>query len=194
MQKGIKRYKVTGMHCAACQANVEKAVSRVSGVDSVSVSLLTNSMRTEGRASDEEIIEAVRAAGYVAEVMGESADPGELIRDTETPILKKRLILSAWLLILLMYFSMGHNMQGLPLPFRMEENPDCVGFIQMALAAIIMIINGEFFTSGFGSMLRLSPNMDSLVALGSMTSFLWSAFVLYRLGEAQREVSPLIVM
>ena len=190
MQKKAVRYSITGMHCAACQTSVEKAVSRISGVDEVSVSLLTNSMTTEGDASPGEIIRAVKAAGYGAELMTEGADPGRLISDDETPALRKRLLSSIWLLIILMYISMGHGMLGLPLPSGMEGNPALVGFAQMALAAIIMMINGEFFTSGFGSLMRLAPNMDSLVALGSMTSFLWSVFLLYRLGVTQREVGP----
>lgn len=190
MQKKAVRYSITGMHCAACQASVEKAVSRISGVDEVNVSLLTNSMTTEGDASPGEIIRAVKAAGYGAELMTEGTDPGRLISDDETPALRKRLLSSIWLLIILMYISMGHGMLGLPLPSGMEGNPALVGFAQMALAAIIMMINGEFFTSGFGSLMRLAPNMDSLVALGSMTSFLWSVFLLYRLGVTQREAGP----
>ena len=180
-----KRFKVTGMHCAACQAGVEKAVAEVRGVEYVSVSLLTNSMETRGSASDQDISKAVEGIGFAAEALGEKIDPESLIEDRDTPILKKRLLSSVWLLIVLMYFSMGHSMVGLPLPAIIEQNPAAVAFIQMVLAVIIMMINGEFFTGGFRSLLKLSPDMDSLVALGSMTSFVWSLFILSRLTIAQ---------
>jgi len=181
----MERYRISGMHCAACQARVEKAVSEVEGVDSASVSLLTNTMGITGCASDEDVIRAVEKAGYGASPIRGAETEESILEDRDTPVLKKRLFSSIILLLILMYFSMGHSMLGLPLPSIMDGNPAFVGFVQMALAAIIMIINGEFFTSGFGSLFRMAPNMDSLVALGSMTSFLWSAYLLYRTTQAQ---------
>ena len=188
----MKKYNVTGMSCAACQARVEKAVSKVPGVESCAVSLLTNSMGVEGSASTEDIIKAVEDAGYGAQLQGKSQDSASTIaaaekalEDTETPKLKKRLIASVCILILLMYGSMGHTMWGWPLPAFFEGNHIAVGILQMILAAIIMMINGRFFTSGFKSLLHLAPNMDTLVAMGSMTSFVWSVVVLLKMTADQ---------
>lgn len=190
----MEKYTVTGMSCAACQARVEKAVSKVPGVDSCSVSLLTNSMGVDGTASPEDIIQAVQNAGYGAQKQmnqntqraGSSAqtrleEQKKALEDTETPKLKRRLIASVCILILLMYGSMGHMMWGLPLPGFFDGNHIAMGILQMILAAIIMMINGRFFSSGFKSLLHLAPNMDTLVAMGSMTSFVWSVVVLFKM-------------
>ena len=182
----MEQYNVTGMSCAACQARVEKAVSRVDGVTSCSVSLLTNSMGVEGTASSADIINAVEKAGYGASLKGtggkavrESAD--EALKDTETPKLKKRLITSVFFLAVLMYISMGHNMAGFPVPAFLEHNHLGLTLTQLLLAACVMIINAKFFTSGFGSLFHGAPNMDTLVALGSGVSFGWSTVVFYRM-------------
>ncbi len=189
----IIQYRVEGMSCAACQARVEKAVAKVPGVESVSVSLLTNSMGVTGMASPESIISAVGKAGYSAALKTASdtgkkqtgrsgySDEEEALRDRETPKLKRRLILSAVFLVMLMYISMGHNMWGWPLPEYFTHNHLGLALTQMILAAIVMIINRRFFTSGFGSLMRGAPNMDTLVALGSSVSFIWSTFVLYKM-------------
>ena len=169
------------MSCAACSARVEKAVSKVPGVNSCSVSLLTNSMGVEGTASSGEIIAAVEAAGYGASLKGGAAGAKismsaaeEALEDHETPILKRRLITSVGFLLVLMYFSMGHMMWGWPLPKWFDGNHVAMGLVQLLLAGIIMVINQKFFINGFKSLWRRSPNMDTLVALGSMASFLWS--------------------
>ena len=174
------------MSCAACSARVEKAVSKVPGVNSCSVSLLTNSMGVEGTASSGEIIAAVEAAGYGASLKGGAAGAKismsaaeEALEDHETPILKRRLITSVGFLLVLMYFSMGHMMWGWPLPKWFDGNHVAMGLVQLLLAGIIMVINQKFFINGFKSLWRRSPNMDTLVALGSMASFLWSVYALF---------------
>ena len=191
----MEQYIVTGMSCAACQARVEKAVSKVDGVDSCSVSLLTNSMGVEGNASPEDIIRAVTDAGYGARLKADdtsqstarssyAADEAAL-EDRETPVLKKRLIASIVFLIVLMYFSMGHMMWGWPLPAFFEGNHVAMGLVQMILAAIVMIINQKFFISGFRGLIHGAPNMDTLVAMGSAASFCWSTYVLFAMTGAQ---------
>ena len=181
----MKQYSVTGMSCAACQARVEKAVSKVPGVESCAVSLLTNSMGVEGKAKEEDIIRAVENAGYGA--AAKDSDAAEnLLEDQETPRLKKRLITSVIFLIILMYFSMGHSMWGWPLPGALADNHVGVGIIQMVLTVIIMVINRQFFVSGFKSLLHGAPNMDTLVAMGSGVSFLWSVYVLINMFTAQK--------
>lgn len=185
----MEQFKVTGMHCAACSARVEKAVLKVPGVTSCAVSLLTNSMGVEGDADAQTIILAVKQAGYGASVNGDEsqgatgADSG--LEDTDTPVLKKRLIASIFFLAALMYFSMGHMMWGWPLPKWFEGNHVAMGLLQMILAAIIMIINQHFFINGFKGLINRSPNMDTLVALGSMASFVWSVYVLFAMTGAQ---------
>ncbi|MBO4864030.1 MAG: heavy metal translocating P-type ATPase [Eubacterium sp.] len=171
----MKKYKVIGMSCAACQARVEKAVSAVDGVESCAVSLLTNSMGVEGTAQDEEIIEAVVKAGYGASLFRESE-----LADTETPALKKRLILSVIFLIILMYYSMGHMMLGWPVIFPILNNHMALAILEMILAIIIMFINRKFFTSGFRSLFSGAPNMDTLVALGSTASFGYSMVAMFK--------------
>ena len=199
----MEQYTVTGMSCAACQARVEKAVSAVDGVESCSVSLLTNSMGVEGSASSADIIHAVEAAGYGASLKHKTAksssiaEEEEALKDHETPKLKKRLALSVGFLLVLMYLSMGHNMLGLPVPSVLEHNHIGLTLSQMLLAGIVMIINHKFFTSGFSSLMHGSPNMDTLVALGSMVSFLWSVIVFYQMsilitnGASNAELMPL---
>lgn len=169
------QYNVTGMSCAACSSRVEKAVSKVKGVTSCSVSLLTNSMGVEGTASAQDVINAVTEAGYGASVKdGEkSADAlngADALADRETPLLKKRLIASIVFLLILMYFSMGHMMWNWPLPAWFDGNHVAMGLVQLLLAGIVMVINQKFFISGFKSLWRRSPNMDTLVALGSAAS------------------------
>ena len=186
----MEQYNVTGMSCAACSARVEKAVSAVPGVSSCSVSLLTNSMGVEGTASSAEIIKAVQDAGYGASVKGKSntvdhSEEERALEDHETPKLKKRLIASIVFLLVLMYFSMGHMMLGLPLPRWFEGNHVAMALVQMILAAIVMVINQRFFISGFRSLWHRAPNMDSLVALGSAASFVWSTYVLFLMSRAQ---------
>ncbi len=197
----LQKYNVTGMSCAACQARVEKAVGKVPGVESAAVSLLTNSMGVEGSAAPEEIIRAVEAAGYGASLSGGSSEAAgssdaasaraklreqeAALVDTETPKLRRRLIASVLVLIVLMYGSMGHMMLGWPLPAFFEGNHIAMGIGQMILAAIIMMINGKFFRSGFRSLAHLSPNMDTLVAMGSMTSFVWSVLILFKMTADQ---------
>ena len=186
----MKQYNVTGMSCAACSARVEKAVNAVPGVTSCAVSLLTNSMGVEGSASPEEIISAVKNAGYGASIKGESsakiADESTL-EDTETPKLKKRLIASLFFLAVLMYMSMGHMMWGWPLPGFFEGNHVAMGLAQLLLAAIVMVINQKFFISGFKSLLHRSPNMDTLVAMCSAASFVWSVINLFAMTRAQAD-------
>ena len=186
----MKQYSVTGMSCAACSARVEKAVSQVPGVQSCSVSLLTNSMGVEGTASDSEIIKAVEEAGYgasskdsAAQTQSASMDE-KALEDKETPKLKKRLIASLCLLLPLMYISMGHMMGGFPLPAFFENNHVAMGLAQMTLAALVMVINQKFFISGFKGLWHKAPNMDTLVALGSAASFVWSLFVLFAMTRA----------
>ena len=184
----MEQYSVTGMSCAACSARVEKAVSGVEGVTSCSVSLLYNSMGVEGSASPQAVIAAVEKAGYGASLKGAkaaraAADAEDELKDTETPGLKRRLLASLGFLLLLMYISMGHTMAGFPLP-PFLENPVAMGLAQLLLAAVVMVINQKFFISGFRSLLRKAPNMDTLVAMGSGVSFLWSAAVLFAMTGA----------
>lgn len=189
----MEQYIVTGMTCAACQAHVEKAVSGVPGVDRVTVSLLTHSMTVEGAASPESVISAVQNAGYDAELKKESAGQGrpgmterfraeeDALRDRETPKLLRRLKLSIGVLLVLMYITMGHNMLNWPVPDFLNHNHIGLGILQMLLALIIMTINRDFFRSGFKSLRHGAPNMDTLVALGSGVSFLWSLFILLKM-------------
>ena len=184
----MRQFNVTGMSCAACSARVEKAVSAVAGVTSCSVSLLTNSMGVEGTADDAAVIQAVVAAGYGASVKGSAAfkrggtGPEEdALADRETPVLKRRLLVSLGFLLVLMYVSMGHSMWGWPLPAWLAGNPAALGLMQLLLAAIVMLINQKFFISGFKSVFHGAPNMDTLVALGSSASFLWSTYALFRM-------------
>ena len=183
----MKQFNVTGMSCAACSARVEKAVSSLDGVSSCSVSLLTNSMGVEGTASDSEIINAVKNAGYGASVKGASAaaPADDELKDTETPLMKKRLIASLGFLLLLMYISMGHMMFGFPLPSFMEGNHVMMGLAQLLLAAIVMVINQKFFINGIKGIIHRSPNMDTLVALGSGASFVYSTVALFAMTDAQ---------
>ena len=191
----MEQYTVTGMSCAACQARVEKAVSKVEGVESCSVSLLTNSMGVEGSASAEDVIRAVTDAGYGARLKadeGAAASSGggfaaeeAALEDRETPVLKKRLLWSLGFLLVLMYFSMGHMMWGWPLPSFFEGNHIAMGLLQMILAAIVMVINQKFFISGFKGLLHGAPNMDTLVAMGSAASFCWSVWALFAMTGAQ---------
>lgn len=184
----MKKYNITGMSCAACSSRVEKAVKDLDGVTSCSVNLLTNSMLVEGTASEQEIIKAVENAGYGAETADKKIksifDDNEL-KDTETPALVRRLISSLVFLIVLMYFSMGHTMFGLPLPSFLENNHIAVGIIQLLLSLAVMVINQKFFISGVKGVLHRSPNMDTLVALGSSASFGYSVFVLFAMTGAQ---------
>lgn len=184
----MKQFNITGMSCAACSARVEKAVSGVSGVTSCSVSLLTNSMGVEGSASDADIIKAVKDAGYGASVKGgskDSAPDDDALRDTETPAMVKRLIASLVFLVILMYISMGHMMFGAPLPSFMEGNHVMMGLAQLILAAIVMVINQKFFINGFKGLIHRSPNMDTLVAMGSAASFVYSTWALFAMTDAQ---------
>ena len=205
----MEQYIVTGMSCAACSSRVEKAVSKVEGVTSCSVSLLTNSMGVEGTASPEAIIQAVEAAGYGASKKGApgaaakaggsggagaAGDAEELLKDRETPVLKQRLIWSLGFLVVLMYFSMGHMMWNWPVPAWMEGNHIAMGLLQMILAAIVMVINQKFFISGFKSLWHKAPNMDTLVALGSMASFGYSTYALFAMTDAQLKGSTELVM
>lgn len=184
----MKKYNITGMSCAACSSRVEKAVKDLEGVTSCSVNLLTNSMIVEGTASEQEIIKAVENAGYGAETADKKiksiSDDNEL-KDTETPALVRRLISSLVFLIVLMYFSMGHTMFGLPLPSFLENNHIAVGIIQLLLSLAVMVINQKFFIAGVKGVLHRSPNMDTLVALGSSASFGYSVFVLFAMTGAQ---------
>lgn len=187
----MEQYNVTGMSCAACSSRVEKAVSRVPGVTSCSVSLLTNSMGVEGNASSHDIIQAVEQAGYGASLKGAGkeqvsmSEAEEALADHETPVLRRRLIASVGFLLVLMYFSMGHMMWGWPLPAWFDDNHIAMGLVQLLLAGIVMVINQKFFISGFKSLWHRSPNMDTLVAMGSMASFLWSVYVLFAMTRAQ---------
>ena len=186
----MKQYNVTGMSCAACSARVEKAVGKVPGVTSCSVSLLTNSMGVEGDVPPEQIIAAVEQAGYGASEKGagekkQSGADASALEDKETPVLKRRLIASVGFLLVLMYFSMGHMMWGWPLPAWFNDNHIAMGLVQLLLAGVVMVINQKFFISGFKSLWHRSPNMDTLVAMGSMASFLWSVYVLFAMTRAQ---------
>ncbi len=188
----MKQFNVTGMSCAACSTRVEKAVSALDGVNSCSVSLLTNSMGVEGTATDEKIIEAVRNAGYGASVKGKQKDASnteneDSLKDTETPELKKRLVASIGFLAVLMYVSMGHTMWDWYLPEALSENPIAIGLLQLILAATVMVINQKFFINGFKGLVHKSPNMDTLVALGSGASFIWSTYALFAMTAAQME-------
>ncbi len=190
----MEQYNVTGMSCAACQTRVEKAVSKVPGVTSCAVSLLTNSMGVEGTASPAEIIAAVENAGYGASKKGEkgstsqsasTAEYEEMLKDRETPVMKRRLVSSVLLLIPLMYFSMGHMMWGWPLPKFFEGNHIAMGLVQLLLTIAVMVINQKFFISGFKSLWHKAPNMDTLVALGSTASFVYSVYALFAMTGAQ---------
>lgn len=187
----MEQYNVTGMSCAACSARVEKAVSKVPGVNSCSVSLLTNSMGVEGTASSSEIIAAVEAAGYGASLKGAAGEKismsaaEEALEDHETPVLKRRLIASVGFLLVLMYFSMGHMMWGWPLPAFFEGNHVAMGLVQLLLTVVIMVINQKFFISGFKSLWHRAPNMDTLVALGATAAFGYSTYALFAMTDAQ---------
>ena len=193
----MKKFNVTGMSCAACSSRVEKAVSKVNGVKSVSVSLLTNSMGVEGSASDESIIAAVEKAGYGASAVGtekkQSAETDQL-KDKDTPVLMHRLIASVGFLVVLMYISMGHMMWGWPLPAFFADNHIAMGLAQLLLCVIIMVINQKFFISGFKGLIHRSPNMDTLVALGSGASFVYSVYALFAMTDAQVKGNAELVM
>ena len=196
----MEQYNVTGMSCAACSARVEKAVSKVPGVTACSVSLLTNSMGVEGTATASAIISAVEQAGYGCSSKSQSSqkesvsDAEKALEDHETPILKKRLIASVGFLLVLMYFSMGHMMWGWPLPAWFDGNHIAMGLVQLLLAGIIMVINQKFFINGFKSLWHRSPNMDTLVALGSMASFVWSVYALFAMTRAQVDGNSELIM
>lgn len=183
MRQKMKQFNISGMSCAACSSRVEKAVAGVEGVTSCSVSLLTNSMGVEGTAADAAIIAAVENAGYGASLKGEAQNKTneneEILKDKETPALKKRLIASLGFLAALMYVSMGHMMWGFPLPAALANNHLALGLLQLLLAAVVMVINQKFFISGFKGLIHKSPNMDTLVALGSGASFVWSVYALF---------------
>ena len=191
----MEQYTVTGMSCAACVARVEKAVSKIDGVESCSVSLLTNSMGVEGTAEPKAVIKAVVDAGYGATLKSSSGIAGSQattkagsqppIPDQETQKLKKRLIYSLGFLIVLMYFSMGHMMWGWPIPTRMQDNHVAMGLLQMLLTIAVMVINQKFFISGFKSLFHRAPNMDTLVALGATAAFGYSTYALFAMTEAQ---------
>ena len=197
----MEQYNVTGMSCAACSARVEKAVKKVPGVTSCSVSLLTNSMGVEGTASPAAILSAVQEAGYGAspknasssKASGASADL-DALADHETPKLKRRLITSLGFLLVLMYFSMGHMMWGWPLPHWFDGNHVAMGLVQLLLAGIVMVINQKFFINGFKGLIHGAPNMDTLVALGSMASFVWSTYALFVMTRAQVDGNDELVM
>ena len=197
----MEQYNVTGMSCAACSARVEKAVKKVPGVTSCSVSLLTNSMGVEGTASPAAILSAVQEAGYGASPKNASASKTsdasadlDALADHETPKLKRRLIASLGFLLLLMYFSMGHMMWGWPLPHWFDGNHVAMGLVQLLLAGIVMVINQKFFINGFKGLIHGAPNMDTLVALGSMASFVWSTYALFAMTRAQVDGNDELVM
>lgn len=197
----MEQYNVTGMSCAACSARVEKAVKKVPGVTSCSVSLLTNSMGVEGTASPAAILSAVQEAGYGASPKNASASKAsdasadlDALADHETPKLKRRLIASLGFLLVLMYFSMGHMMWGWPLPHWFDGNHVAMGLVQLLLAGIVMVINQKFFINGFKGLIHGAPNMDTLVALGSMASFVWSTYALFAMTRAQVDGSDELVM
>ena len=199
----MDKYNITGMSCTACQAHVEKAVSKVPGVESVSVSLLTNSMGVEGSASSEAIVKAVEDAGYGAAVQGAEENQSsansleaqeKALEDKESPVLKRRLVTSVVFLLVLMYFSMGHTMFHLPLPKFLDGNHIGITVIQMVLAAIVMFINKKFFVGGWKSVRSGAPSMDTLVAMGSMTSFLWSFYILMQMTRSVTDGDTKAVM
>ena len=197
----MEQYNVTGMSCAACSARVEKAVKKVPGVTSCSVSLLTNSMGVEGTASPAAILSAVQEAGYGASPKNASASKTsdasadlDALADHETPKLKRRLIASLGFLLVLMYFSMGHMMWGWPLPRWFDGNHIAMGLVQLLLAGIVMVINQKFFINGFKGLIHGAPNMDTLVALGSMASFVWSTYALFAMTRAQVDGNDALVM
>ena len=197
----MEQYNVTGMSCAACSARVEKAVKKVPGVTSCSVSLLTNSMGVEGTASPAAILSAVQEAGYGASPKTASASKAsdastdlDALADHETPKLKRRLIASLGFLLVLMYFSMGHMMWGWPLPRWFDGNHIAMGLVQLLLAGIVMVINQKFFINGFKGLIHGAPNMDTLVALGSMASFVWSTYALFAMTRAQVDGNDELVM
>ena len=194
----MQQFTVTGMHCAACSASVEKAVKKVPGVESCAVSLLTNSMGVEGTAAPDAIIQAVQNAGYGASLRGQEASPAaagaDALADHQTPHLKKRLIASVVFLLILMYFSMGHMMWGWPLPHWFDGNHVAMGLVQLLLAGIVMVINQKFFINGFKGLLHGAPNMDTLVAMGSMASFVWSTYALFAMTRAQVDGNDEMVM
>ena len=197
----MEQYNVTGMSCAACSARVEKAVKKVPGVTSCSVSLLTNSMGVEGTASEAAILKAVQDAGYGASPKGAASNAAhstsadlDALADHETPKLKRRLIASLGFLLVLMYFSMGHMMWGWPLPHWFDGNHIAMGLVQLLLAGIVMVINQKFFLNGFKGLLHGAPNMDTLVALGSMASFVWSTYALFAMTRAQVDGNHELVM
>ncbi len=190
----MEQYIITGMSCAACSARVEKAVGALDGVSSCSVSLLTNSMGVEGDADPRKVIAAVENAGYGASLKNASASSAakfnvsaeeELLKDRDTPILKKRLVSSLGFLIVLMYFSMGHTMWGFPVPAFFEGNYLAIGILELLLCAAIMVVNGRFFTSGFKALMHRAPNMDTLVALGASAAFVYSVYALFAMSAAQ---------
>ena len=199
----MDKYNITGMSCAACQAHVEKAVGKVPGVESVSVSLLTNSMGVEGSASSEAIVKAVEDAGYGAAIQGAEESQSstnsleaqeKALEDKESPVLKRRLVTSVVFLLVLMYFSMGHTMFHLPLPKFLDGNHIGITVIQMVLAAIVMFINKKFFVGGWKSVRSGAPSMDTLVAMGSMTSFLWSFYILMQMTRSVTDGDTKAVM
>lgn len=197
----MEQYNVTGMSCAACSARVEKAVKKVPGVTSCSVSLLTNSMGVEGTASPAAIISAVQEAGYGASPKSDAAHNAsdtnadlDALADHETPKLKRRLIASLGFLLVLMYFSMGHMMWGWPLPHWFDGNHIAMGLVQLILTGIVMVINQKFFISGFKGLIHGAPNMDTLVALGSMASYVWSTYALFAMTDAQLHGNDALVM
>lgn len=198
----MKQYTVTGMSCAACSSRVEKAVSKVPGVTACSVSLLTNSMGVEGDVPPETVIHAVEDAGYGASLKGQgtaaqaqsASEAEDALKDRETPVLKHRLIASLGFLAVLMYVSMGHMMWGWPLPHFMDGNHVAMGLLQLLLAGIIMVINQKFFISGFKGLLHRAPNMDTLVALGSGASFIYSTYALFAMTDAQLKGNDAAVM
>ena len=197
----MEQFNVTGMSCAACSARVEKAVKKVPGVTSCSVSLLTNSMGVEGTASPAAILSAVQEAGYGASPKNASTSKAsdasadlDALADRETPKLKRRLIASLGFLLVLMYFSMGHMMWGWPLPHWFDGNHVAMGLVQLLLAGIVMVINQKFFINGFKGLIHGAPNMDTLVALGSMASFVWSTYALFAMTRAQVDGNDELVM
>ena len=199
----MDKYNITGMSCSACQAHVEKAVSKVPGVESVSVSLLTNSMGVEGSANSEAIVKAVEDAGYGAAIQGAEASQSstnsleaqeKALEDKESPVLKRRLVTSVVFLLVLMYFSMGHTMFHMPLPKFLDGNHIGITIIQMVLAAIVMFINKKFFVGGWKSVRSGAPSMDTLVAMGSMTSFLWSFYILMQMTRSVTDGDTKAVM
>ena len=198
----MQKFKISGMSCAACSARVEKAVSKLEGVEHCSVNLLTNSMEVKGRAAEEEIISAVKKAGYGAEadkatasgMQNKTTKSNSSSANEEIKKMKIRFFLSLAFLIVLLYISMGHMMWGWPLPARLAQNHVAQGILQLLLTVIIMVINRHFFTSGIKAALRLSPNMDTLVSLGSGASFIYSLYALFAMMEAQLKMDHSSVM